>query len=147
MSPVAYAKLTIDEQSLLLPQDRLLHIELASNIQANISRGNITLGFVEFDEHEWPVITLDNNLMPLTSLPEQRRLVACIDGTEQPLALACDTITTLPITAESIFEPLPEIMRHEKSPIEALLHSQGILHFLLNTDALIRLLPHRETEE
>lgn len=148
MSSVAYANLTIDGQSLLLPQIDLLHIELVTNIQPHSGKsGDEGSGFVEFDEQQWPVFTLSHDLLPLDTLPEQRRLVACIQNGNQPFALACDTVTTLQFSPGAIFEELPEVMRNEKAPIQALLYNQGMLHFLTNADALSRLLPRGDSKE
>lgn len=147
MSPIVYANLTIDGQSLLLPQNDLLHIELASNIQPHTENGNGSgLGFVEFDQRQWPVFTLDHDLKSLDTLPERRRLVACIRSAAQPFALACDKVSTLPITSDAIFDALPEIMQHERNPIQALLYHHETLHFLINTNTLSRCLPQGEIE-
>lgn len=128
MSHTAYANLKIDRLSLLLPQTDLLHSELVSKIQPPDS-DRPGLGCIEYDQHLWPVYTVNERLSPLDSLPEQRRLaVFILPGTDRRLALACDSLTTLSPADGDIFEELPGIMHTRHSPIKALLYSDGNLH-------------------
>lgn len=143
-----YANLTIDGHSILLAQTDILHIELASNIRPHTQEsGSSGLGTVEYGHTVWPVYTLDAALSPLNTIPEQRRLVACINHTEQQLALACDTVTTLQVDTESIIEELPDIMRAQNSPIEELLYNNGNLHFISSAGALMSTVMPPEEQE
>lgn len=143
-----YAHLTIDGHSILLAQTDILHIELASNMRPPTQEdSSFVLGTVEYEQTDWPVYTLDAALSPLNTIPAQRRLVACLNHTGQQLALACDTVTTLQIDADAIIEELPEIMRGQHSPVEALLYSNGNLHFISSAGALMGMVMHREAQE
>jgi len=140
MTAIAYANLTIDGQSLLLPQTDVHHIALAGNICPQ--EGG--LGFVEHAGLEWSVHALDRELMPIGSLPESRRLVACITTGEQSLALACDMLTTVRFESESIIDDLPKMMRLFSSPIQSLLYADGALHFVSGAGPLIAYLLSKE---
>jgi hypothetical protein len=143
MTAIAYANLTIDGQSLLLPQTDVHHIALAGNIRQQ-EGGDGSLGFVEHAGLEWPVHALDRGLLPIGSLPESSRLVACITTGEQSLALACDMLTTVRFESESIIDDLPEMMRLYSSPIQSLLYTDGALRYLSGAGPLIAYLLSKE---
>lgn len=142
MTALAYANLTIDGQSLLLPQSDVHHIALAGNIRRQEGAGR--LGFVEHAGLEWPVHALNRELLPIASLPESRRLVACITKGERNLALACDMLTSVRFESESIIDDLPTMMRLYGSPIQSLLYTDGALHYVSGAGPLIAYLLGKE---
>lgn len=145
MSRLDFANLTIDGQSLLLPQSDVRHIELIDNILSHEQDNSGTgLGVVEHDHRHWPVFSLNRELSPLVKLPEQRRLVACIAADQHYLALACDMVTTIQFDSEYIFDALPEMMRIKESPIQALLYADETLHYISGGKPLIDFLLNGE---
>lgn len=145
MSRIDFAKLTIDGQSLLLPQADVRHIELLGNIQSDGEDVSGTvLGLIEHDHRQWPVFCLDMELSPLVKLPEARRLVACIATEQHYLALACDMVNTVQFESEYIFEELPDMMRIQESPIQALLYADDTLHYISGAKPLIDFLLSEE---
>jgi hypothetical protein len=116
------------------------HIALTGNIRPQ--EGG--LGFVEHAGLEWSVHALDRELLPLGSLPESRRLVACISKGDQNLALACDMLTSVRVESESIIDELPKMMRLVRSPIQSLLYADGALHYVSGAGALIAYLLSKE---
>ena len=112
---------------LLLPQENLAVIEMASNCEA----GSATPGAVatlQAAGAEWPVFALDGELKPGAELPPEYRVCSAFNTPAGSLfALACEQVGQLAIDREHGFIPLRACMRLPGGPVASLAQYHGRL--------------------
>lgn len=110
--------LAFDTLQLTLPQRSVRQVELASDLQPEVSDAAATAGWLLHpDGQSWPAYCLDGALRPLQPAPESRRLCVFFETGDTVCGLLCDRVSSLATDAELTVEPLPGCMTGLSSPV------------------------------
>ncbi len=139
MSEIDFANLLIDGQSLLLPRSDVRHIELVEKLQPpGPGEGGATiLGTLDHEQRQWPVYTLDSALLPMQTLPLERRFIACLGPKGRVMALACESVSRFQLQGDFLLDELPLMMKTARTPLQSLLYNEGRLHYVTSAEALV----------
>lgn len=125
--------------NLLVAQDQVHGI--APAMDARVAGSGI--GEVGMGEDRWPLFVLDENLLPTSQLSEYRFCVCLCDAENAAFALACDAFDRLTVN-ESEVHPLPDCMRNDSTPFDALTRIGDEAGLFVNLTALRRHLDRLE---
>jgi len=130
-----YAAILMDGIWLLLSQNEIRSLEPAVdlNLVAPPADG---VGWISFDDRDWPVYCLSSDLSPSRRLPATRRICVLLSVDQGYFGLMCDRLDVL--SANRLRPvPLPSIMRLSHTPIGALALYEGTPRCVISADALL----------
>jgi hypothetical protein len=114
---VRYSLLHLGETRLLLAQADIRDIEVADDIDPDEAPPG-GVGRIRVGRQTHPVYSLSEEFELMNGIPEQRRMCVLLAYQGGLYGLVCDRVEILETPAD--FYPLPECMRLESSPVEAL---------------------------
>ena len=114
----SYALLTIEQRLLLLPQREVRTLESVLDMRAD-DPPDYGVGWLPFEQQDWPVYSMDAALNPLSAAPAKQRICVLLTLPEGHLGLLCSDVAMAP---GSTFElrPLPRAMAKPHRPFTAL---------------------------
>ncbi len=132
--------LAFDGARLAFPLTDVVGAQRASQLERSEDLPPLALGTIEYAGRRWPVFGLGRDYALLSELPENCGYCACLsaDGSETGLALACETIGSIPIGTDEQPAEVPISVQRPDSPMERWhLHGERILP-ISSTPALMR---------
>ncbi len=121
----AYAMLNLDGQQLLLPQNDIRTLEPVADVDTD-TPPSAGIGWIDFEETQWPVYCLSKSLNTLSEIPPRRRICVLLTPGEGCFGLLCNELVTLHGQPVRQY-PLPDCMTKPGTLIEALvLQGDGI---------------------
>jgi hypothetical protein len=133
-----YARLLLGRQFLLLPQSDIRILESVLDVDTAAQPVN-GVGWLPFEERQWPVYGLDAALRPLATIPFQQRVCALLTCAHGYFGLVCTDISTVQGSQIRI-HPLPAAMASPHSPLCGLTLDHGRMCLVSTAAALARLL-------
>lgn len=134
-----YVLLSFDGRYLLVPQDDIDAVEIIAD--AHLTR--TTIGAIGWFGHgiESPIFCLDKSLNLLTDIPKSREYFALLKTKQQAIGLTCDEIENINLQHKFLHrQPLPVVMKTDRSPISELIIYQNQLACVCRGTALVRYL-------
>jgi hypothetical protein len=119
-APERYALVKLDGMNLMLQQDGIRTLESLADLRPGDPPEN-GIGWIDFQQAEWPVYCLTEDLAITIALPPSRRICALLSVKNGFVGLACNEVVLL---QESVGRPhvVPDCMTSARSPITALVH-------------------------
>lgn len=133
----AFAVLTLDGRTWLLPQAEIRALESLLDIEREV-RIPHSVGAVAFAGEWWPVYSLSGELQLLPHVPDSRRACPLLDNGADRFSLVCDQVETLPEPPRLL--AVPACMALPDSPIQALVLLKDGLGCVTTTERLAVLL-------
>jgi hypothetical protein len=138
-----YARLGLDDQGILLPQNDISALEPALDIEMD-EKSSIATGQIEFNRQRWPVYALTSNLNVSREIPARRRICVIVNKSGGYFGLVCDHFDTLE-ARDVKFQPLPACMLTPRTPIDALAIHDGRVELVCRGDRLALFLTGEDT--
>jgi len=91
----AYALLSIDGLSLLIPRHEIRSLVLVDDIHVAIETEENAMGHIAFENRDWPVFSLSRQLIPLHSITEASRICVILHIDNKYIGLLCDQIQNI----------------------------------------------------
>lgn len=132
-----HALLKLDRQLLALPQTDVVTVELASMAMVLGTEGTAAAGLIEYDNDEWLVFSLDEELRVTLEFPQRRRFCVCFGADEASrFALLCDEVSILNVKEDGHPELLPDFMRIGNTPVNGMLYDNSKLVLMSNYERM-----------
>lgn len=121
------AVISFDGVHLLLPQQAVATIEMASQIVKNDIPGE-TIGTLKTDTGEWPAYALAADFKARADCPPGYRYCVAINLENQAaFSIVCEEVSALIIDSDEELKPLQTCMRTEDNPIASVMLKDGKL--------------------
>jgi hypothetical protein len=133
-----YARLLLGHQFLLLPQNDIRILESVLDV-STADRPVNGVGWLRFEEGQWPVYGLDEALRPLAAIPLQQRICALLTYAQGYFGLVCSDVATVQ-GSQICIHSLPTAMASPNSPLCGLTLDHGRLCLVSTATALAKLL-------
>jgi hypothetical protein len=114
----SYALLTIEQRLLLLPQREVRTLESVLDMRADDPPDH-GVGWLPFEQQNWPVYSMDTALNPLSAAPAKQRICALLTLPEGHVGLLCSDVAMAPGSTVKL-RPLPQAMAKSHRPFTAL---------------------------
>ena len=110
-----YALLFLGECALLIPQNEIRTLESVLDVHTADQPAH-GVGWLRFENNDWPVYSLDEALQPLSAMPPTQRICALLGFADGYFGLTCTNVITLRDTEKHI-RPIPTAMFNLESPL------------------------------
>lgn len=114
----AYALLSIDSLSLLIPRHEIRSLVSVDDIHAAVESEENALGHIVFESGDWPVFCVSRELSPLHSITDASRICVILHIDNKYMGLLCDQIQNI---EQQQIQGLKPCMNTPDSPILGLL--------------------------
>lgn len=114
----AYALLSIDSLSLLIPRHEIRSLVSVDEIHEAVEAEENALGHIVFESEDWPVFCLSRELSPLHSITAASRICVILHIDNKYMGLLCDQIQNI---EQQQIQSLKPCMSTPDSPIFGLL--------------------------
>jgi hypothetical protein len=138
-----YVLLSLGTRALLMPQNDIRALESVLDVQTSAQPAH-GVGWLQFENNDWPVYSLDEALQPLSAIPSTQRICALLGSPDGSFGLTCTNATTLRDTEKHI-RPIPAAMRNQESPLCGLAIHGGRIGLVCTADTLAQFLRLRRT--
>lgn len=91
----AYALLSIDGLNLLIPRNEIRSLVTVAEIRASAETEGNAMGYISFENGDWPVFSLSNQLIPMDSAAEASRICIILHIDNEYMGLLCDQIQNI----------------------------------------------------
>ena len=130
------AVMSFDGTHLLLPQQTVTTIEVASSIDSEVDTPG-ALGRLKSGGHEWPVFALTTDLKTRSERPSSYRFCVAFNRDDGgAFAIACEQVSALAVDNMNQIKPLHSCMRTSGCPVEWLLLKDHQLMFISGVEAM-----------
>ena len=140
MDIVNLAVISFDGIHLLLPQQAVATIELASNIKEESTTPE-SIGALSSGGRNWPAYALTANFDKLTECPPIYKFcIALTRENEDAFSIACEEVSTISVNQKNELKPLQICMQLPLSPVQHLLLKENKFMLVSDIDAMYRFL-------
>ncbi|MCP4764716.1 MAG: hypothetical protein GY875_00420 [Gammaproteobacteria bacterium] len=143
MSARSLAVISFDGVHLIIPQQAVATIEMASNIVSGDTPER-TIGNLKTEAGEWPAYALTADFNSRADCPTSYRYCVAINcGNQEAFSVACEEVSALTIDNDEELKPLQACMRTPGNPIEAVVLKDDKLMLLSNVETMQEFLSSR----
>ncbi|MCP4331793.1 MAG: hypothetical protein GY785_03990 [Gammaproteobacteria bacterium] len=143
MSARSLAVISFDGVHLLIPQQAVATIEMASSIVKGDTPGR-TIGNLKTKAGEWPVYALTADFKSRVDCPPNYRYCVAINHeNREAFSIACEEVSALTIGNDEELKPLQACMRTPGNPIESVVLKGDKLMLLSNVETMQEFLSPR----
>ena len=143
MSARSLAVISFDGVHLLIPQQAVATIEMASNIVKGDNPGQ-TIGNLKTKAGEWPAYALTADFKSRADCPTNYRYCVAINrGNQEAFSIVCEEVSALTIDNDEELKPLQACMRTPGNPIEEVVLKDDKLMLLSNVETMQEFLSPR----
>ena len=114
----AFALLTIDDLSLLIPRHEIRSLVSVADIHAGGETEKNAIAYIAFENKDWPVFSLSRELIPLQSITDSHRICVILHMDNKYIGVLCDQIQNIEQQQTHRLKPC---MSRSDSPILGLL--------------------------
>lgn len=134
----SYVFLSLGDRALLLPQSEIRSLESALDVRTEAPPAN-GVGWLSFENNDWPVYGFDKGLNPLSKLPSNQRCCALLSLEDGYFGLLCTNVATV-AGSDLRVQSLPAAMSMPGSPLSGLaIYGDGVA--VVSTTAALAEIP------
>ncbi|MDM8547188.1 hypothetical protein [Candidatus Venteria ishoeyi] len=135
-----FVLLRFDGLLLLIPQHDIHVVEVIDDVETGVEAEEEAIGimgWVNQNEQQFPVFTLDKNLNLLRYLPPDRKLCVLLKaGEDAAFGITCESIDALDENPGLYIQTIPDCMYMSESPLEKLVIYQHEAGAITGKDSL-----------
>ncbi len=140
VNTTGYAMLLIDGLKLLIPQQQIIALEMARDMEINRTDDSVT-GFLQFNNKSWPIFCFNYKLSLTTPSGSTVGRFCVLLQSENTYYGILSEQAILLNPEEITLQPLPDAMSTADSPFSALTIYEGEITCISSAELLTNLLP------